>query len=142
MDFEKYCTTATNEYPRLCAELQKMTEKVAKQMPGATVSSLSKKLTLTAHEDNILKTVGVVDVADWKVTTKKGSVVFIPDGLSIGVTGRVRVETKNKNPFFKDCIFTAATEDDANWCLVTLDSSTTATPLTEVSLLAALQSVI
>lgn len=142
MDFEKYCKTAIKEYPRLCAELQKMTEKVAKQIPGATVSTLSKKLTLTAHENNALRNIGVVDVAEWKVTTKKGSVVFIPDGLSIGVTGRIRVETKNKNPFFKDCIFTAATEDDADWCLVTLDSSTTSTPLTEASLLTALQSVI
>lgn len=143
MDFEKYCKTAISEYPRLCGELQTMTEKVANQIDGAAFTSVKKQVSLSAHDNNILKTIGVVDVTDWKVTTKKGTVTFIPDGLSIGVTGRIRIETRAKNPFYKGCIFTAFTkDDDSQWCLVTLDTSNEATRLSEGRLLEALQTII
>ncbi|OQW47928.1 MAG: hypothetical protein A4S09_14115 [Proteobacteria bacterium SG_bin7] len=142
MDFEKYCSTAVCEYPRLCADLQKMTERVAAKIVGSSVTSVQKRLSLSAHDNNVLKTIGVVDVSDWKITTKKGSVTFIPDGLSIGVTGRIRIETKAKNPFFKGCIFTASTADESKWHLVTLDTSKEAKALTDEQLLEVLQSII
>ena len=125
MNWNDYVTMVMAEYPRLCGELLEMTRAVRGELKGSTLTEAPLKLGLWAHNDNVYTNVGNVDVKTWTVKLHNNFVTFVPDGLSIGPQGRIRLECKEpqKNKLFRGCIFMVTDGSSNRWALGTMENA-------------------